>query len=105
MYRFLTVILIGLFSIIYLSIAGCTAHSKKEHYVVVLSMDGFRSDYPLHAHTPTLDSLARVGVKAAFRPSFPSVTFPNHYSMATGLHPDHHGLVSNFFYADRKSVV
>ncbi|MBC8603106.1 alkaline phosphatase family protein [Parabacteroides acidifaciens] len=99
MYRFLTVILIGLFSIIYLSIAGCTAHSKKEHYVVVLSMDGFRSDYPLHAHTPTLDSLARVGVKAAFRPSFPSVTFPNHYSMATGLHPDHHGLVSNFFYA------
>lgn len=38
-------------------------------------------------------------VKAAFRPSFPSVTFPNHYSMATGLHPDHHGLVNNFFYA------
>ena len=99
MYRFQTFILVSLFSIICLSIAGCTAHSKKERYVVVLSMDGFRSDYPSHAHTPTFDSLACVGVKAAFRPSFPSVTFPNHYSMATGLHPDHHGLVNNFFYA------
>lgn len=68
MYRFQTFILVSLFSIICLSIAGCTAHSKKERYVVVLSMDGFRSDYPLHAHTPTLDSLARVGVKAAFVP-------------------------------------
>ncbi|MDR3142076.1 MAG: alkaline phosphatase family protein [Tannerellaceae bacterium] len=46
------------------------------------------SDYTAKARTPTLDSLARVGVKAAFRPSFPSVTFPNHYTMATGLHPD-----------------
>lgn len=52
------------------------------------------------SHTPTLDSLAKVGVRADFRPSFPSVTFPNHYSMATGLHPDHHGLVNNFFYAE-----
>ena len=66
----------------------------------------FSSDYPSHAHTPTLDSLACVGVKAAFRPSFTSVTFPNHYSMATGLHPDHHGLGNNFFYApDLDSVM
>jgi predicted AlkP superfamily pyrophosphatase or phosphodiesterase len=77
--------------------AGCTSH--KDRYVVVLSMDGFRSDYPERAHTPTLDSLERVGVRSAFRPSFPSVTFPNHYTLATGLHPDHHGLVNNFFYA------
>jgi predicted AlkP superfamily pyrophosphatase or phosphodiesterase len=62
-------------------------------------MDGFRSDYPVRAHTPTLDSLAKAGVKSAFRPSFPSVTFPNHYTLATGLHPDHHGLINNFFYA------
>jgi predicted AlkP superfamily pyrophosphatase or phosphodiesterase len=62
-------------------------------------MDGFRSDYPARAYTPTLDSLASAGVKSAFRPSFPSVTFPNHYTLATGLHPDHHGLVNNFFYA------
>lgn len=78
---------------------GCTPSGKQERYVVVLSMDGFRSDYPSRAHTPTLDSLARVGIRAAFRPCFPSVTFPNHYSMATGLHPDHHGLIHNSFYA------
>lgn len=73
--------------------------NKNDRYVVVLSMDGFRSDYPQKAHTPTLDSLGKVGIRSTFRPSFPSVTFPNHYSMATGLHPDHHGLVNNFFYA------
>lgn len=85
--------------------AGCTESKKTDRYVVVLSMDGFRSDYPEKAHTPTLDSLARVGVRSTFRPCFPSVTFPNHYSMATGLHPDHHGLVSNFFYdGERDSV-
>ena len=79
--------------------SGCSSSKRHDRYVVVLSMDGFRSDYPDRAYTPTLDSLAKVGIRAAFRPSFPSVTFPNHYSMATGLHPDHHGLVNNFFYA------
>lgn len=79
--------------------SGCAGPKQQERYVVVLSMDGFRSDYPNRAHTPTLDSLGKAGVRAAFRPSFPSVTFPNHYSMATGLHPDHHGLVNNHFYA------
>ena len=79
--------------------ASCAVQSESDRYVVVLSMDGFRSEYLLRANTPTLDSLARAGVKSSFRPSFPSVTFPNHYSMATGLHPDHHGLINNFFYA------
>lgn len=80
---------------------ACSASTRKatDRYVVVLSMDGFRSDYPDRANTPTLDSLAQVGVKSSFRPSFPSLTFPNHYSMATGLYPDHHGIVSNYFYA------
>ncbi|WP_099463511.1 alkaline phosphatase family protein [Parabacteroides provencensis] len=73
--------------------------SSSDRYVVVLSMDGFRSDYPSRANTPTLDSLANVGVRSTFRPCFPSVTFPNHYAMATGLHPDHNGLINNFFYA------
>lgn len=85
--------------VLLICMVGCSMPKKQEPYVIVLSMDGFRSDYPQRAHTPTLDSLAKVGVCAAFRPSFPSVTFPNHYSMATGLYPDHHGLVNNFFYA------
>jgi predicted AlkP superfamily pyrophosphatase or phosphodiesterase len=85
--------------------AGCTSQKGSDRYVVVLSMDGFRSDYPGRAHVPTLDSVARAGVKSVFRPSFPSVTFPNHYSMATGLHPDHHGLINNFFYAPDLDLV
>lgn len=98
MKRFFPFMLASLASLLYVSLSGCASSKKQDRYVVVLSMDGFRSDYDDRAHTPTLDSLAAVGVKSAFRPSFPSVTFPNHYSMATGLHPDHHGLVNNFFY-------
>ncbi len=95
---------LGMLVLLCLMSTGC-ASLKNDHYVVVLSMDGFRSDYPKLAHTPTLDSLGRVGIKSTFRPSFPSLTFPNHYSMATGLYPDHHGLVGNAFYAsDMDSV-
>ena len=65
----------------------------------MLSMDGFRWDYPLKASTPTLDSIARQGIRAeAIKPCFPTKTFPNHYSIATGLYPDHHGIVNNSFY-------
>lgn len=98
MKRFLPLMVASLASLLYVSLSGCASSKKQDRYVVVLSMDGFRSDYDDRAHTPTLDSLAATGVKSTFRPSFPSVTFPNHYSMATGLHPDHHGLVNNFFY-------
>ena len=80
--------------------SSCTPKQDEDSYLVVLSMDGFRWDYPEKAHTPTLDSLARFGVKAeALMPSFPSKTFPNHYTMATGLYPGHHGIVMNSFYA------
>lgn len=98
----ITVLLVCLIAWIMLLGTSCSTPKgpHQDRYVVVLSLDGFRSDYPEMANTPTLDSLARVGVRANFRPSFPSVTFPNHYSMATGLHPDHHGLVNNFFYAE-----
>lgn len=89
----------SLFLMSWIFFPSCSTTNEQERYVVVLSMDGFRSDYPDRAHTPVLDSLAKVGVKAAFRPCYPSVTFPNHYSMATGLHPDHHGLVHNTFWA------
>ncbi len=66
----------------------------------MLSLDGFRWDYPAFAHTPVLDSLKQAGVIAeSLKPSFPTKTFPNHYTIATGLYPDHHGLVNNTFYA------
>ncbi len=65
----------------------------------MLSIDGFRWDYPDSVATPNLDKMAVTGVKAkSLRPSYPTKTFPNHYSMATGLYPDHHGIVMNSFY-------
>lgn len=67
-------------------------------YLVVLSMDAFRWDYPQKYHTPHLDSIAANGVKAeSLQPAFPSKTFPNHYTMATGLYPQNHGIVQNVF--------
>ena len=47
--------------------SGCSSSKRHDRYVVVLSMDGFRSDYPDRAYTPTLDSLAKVGIRAAFQ--------------------------------------
>ena len=72
--------------------------NKRENYTVIISLDGNRWDYPDYYDMPFLDSLATVGVKARMEPSFPSSTFPNHYTMATGLVPDHNGIVNNSFW-------
>lgn len=64
--------------------------------LIVISIDGFRADYLARGKTPTLAMLAKTGVHArAMRPSFPALTFPNHYTLVTGLRPDHHGIVDN----------
>jgi predicted AlkP superfamily pyrophosphatase or phosphodiesterase len=64
--------------------------------VILISLDGFRADYLDRGLTPNIAALAAAGVRAtAMRPAFPSVTFPNHYSIVTGLYPDHHGIVNN----------
>jgi len=61
-------------------------------------MDAFRWDYNKLYNTPNLNRLSEDGVKAGrLIPSFPTVTFPNHYTIATGLFPDHHGIVNNNF--------
>ena len=67
--------------------------------VILISLDGFRADY-LDKHQPkTLKKLAKEGVRAKWMiPSFPSKTFPNHYTIATGLYPEHHGIVENNIY-------
>jgi predicted AlkP superfamily pyrophosphatase or phosphodiesterase len=83
---------------------GCVSLSDSKsnidkRYVVMLSLDGFRWDYTQLYNTPVLDSIAKNGCKASsLIPCFPSKTFPNHYSIATGLYPDHHGLINNSFY-------
>ncbi len=80
---------------------GCNKAQQpdKKPYLVVLSLDGFRWDYPQHFSTPNLNMMAKEGVHAnSLIPCFPTKTFPNHYSIATGLYPDHHGIIQNSFY-------
>jgi alkaline phosphatase D len=79
---------------------GFRKDSRKpfKNYVVLVSFDGFRWDYNQKYNTPNLNKLAHDGVKAdRMIPSFPTVTFPNHYTIATGLYPDHHSLINNSF--------
>ena len=62
--------------------------------VVMVSIDGFPAQLLGTGALPTLDALARAGTRAAWmNPSYPTHTFPNHYTLATGLRPDHHGIV------------
>ena len=68
-------------------------------YVILISADGFRGDFADKYQAVNLQRLSKQGVRARYMlPSFPSVTFPNHYSIITGLYPAHHGLVDNNFY-------
>ncbi len=81
------------------SISQNIKKNNPDNYVVLLSIDGFRWDYPTMYKTPNLNKIAQEGVKAdALIPCYPSKTFPNHYSIATGLYPDNHGIVMNSFY-------
>jgi predicted AlkP superfamily pyrophosphatase or phosphodiesterase len=64
--------------------------------VLLVSIDGLRADVVGSGVMPTLDALAAHGVHADWmNPSYPSLTFPNHYTLVTGLRPDHHGIVNN----------
>ncbi|PVX50809.1 alkaline phosphatase D [Balneicella halophila] len=91
------------------------AQQPAGQYVVMVSLDGFRADYPEKFQAKNLLKIAKEGVRVQrMIPSNPTKTFPNHYSIVTGLYPDHHGLIGNAFYApdlgksyqvrDRKSV-
>lgn len=72
-----------------------------DEYLIVVSFDGFRWDYSDMYESPNLDEMGAQGIKAdRLIPSFPSKTFPNHYTLATGLYPDHHGIINNTFYAE-----
>lgn len=64
--------------------------------LILVSIDGYRANYFQLGITPTLSALASEGVRAeAVRPAFPTLTFPNHYTLVTGLVPDHHGVTNN----------
>jgi predicted AlkP superfamily pyrophosphatase or phosphodiesterase len=76
-----------------------SAKAQQQHYVVLVSLDGFRWDYAQRENATHLLVLGEQGVWApeGMLPSYPSLTFPNHFTIVTGLYPEHHGLVANSF--------
>jgi predicted AlkP superfamily pyrophosphatase or phosphodiesterase len=76
------------------------ASQQSKPYVVLVSLDGFRYDYAQRYGAKHLLTLAARGASAlsGMLPVFPSLTFPNHYTIVTGLYPEHHGIVANSFY-------
>ena len=69
---------------------------------ILISLDGFRADFLKRGITPRLNSFIEEGVSPAYmKPSFPSVTFPNHYTLVTGLYPESHGIVGNTFWDEK----
>ncbi|WP_027125052.1 ectonucleotide pyrophosphatase/phosphodiesterase [Gelidibacter mesophilus] len=85
---------------------GLTQNSKasiKKPYVILISLDGFRWDYVDKYKPPHLTNFIENGIQSEYlTPSFPSKTFPNHYSIATGMYPDKHGIIGNTFYSYKK---
>src|SRR5262245_2257345 len=74
---------------------GC-AQTGSNPILILVSFDGWRWDYTNQLQAPNLRALARRGVHAReLIPVTPSLTFPNHYSIVTGLYPPHHGIVAN----------
>ncbi|KAK9246887.1 alkaline-phosphatase-like protein [Lipomyces tetrasporus] len=66
---------------------------------IYISLDGYRPDYLTPEFTPVMWELYTAEYSTPFMyPSFPSVTFPNHYTMVTGLYPSSHGIVGNTFW-------
>ncbi len=75
--------------------------TESDEYVLLISMDGFRYDYLDKASTPNFDKIVNTGASAkALVPIFISKTFPNHYSIVTGMYAENHGLIANTFYAN-----
>jgi len=102
------------------ALAGCASQALPRQAasrgpLILISLDGYRADYFERGLSPRLAELAADGVRAAaLRPAFPTLTFPNHYTLVTGLYPDHHGIVNNrmvdpvsrtvFLYKDAKTT-
>lgn len=70
---------------------------QREPVTILVSIDGFHPDYLKRGLTPTLSRLAAGGVTASMIPSFPTKTFPNHWTTVTGYYPDNHGITANAF--------
>jgi predicted AlkP superfamily pyrophosphatase or phosphodiesterase len=87
--------LILLFALLLTACATSAPQSASRPLVILISIDGYRADYLDRGGSPELAQLAKAGARGEMRPSFPSKTFPNHYTLVTGLRPDRHGIVEN----------
>jgi predicted AlkP superfamily pyrophosphatase or phosphodiesterase len=99
-----------LFLAFLLLLGGCAAsllHAPevRSPVTILVSIDGFRPDYLKQSIAPNLVRMAAGGVSATMRPAFPTKTFPNHYTIVTGLRPDRHGVVDNNMEDSRKPGV
>jgi alkaline phosphatase D len=87
------------FTIFLLShIESAFSHTNEDPIVIMIGVDGLRADTLERIHAPNLQLLADTGVRANMIPAMPTKTFVNFYSLATGLHPKHHGMISNYPY-------
>jgi len=95
-------LLISLFLL--LGLNGCVNSDSDrsdtdQHPVLMISIDGLMNDYIERNETPNFDRFISEGVQAEYMiPVFPTKTFPNHWSLATGLYVENHGIISNSFY-------
>ncbi|MBB6324999.1 putative AlkP superfamily pyrophosphatase or phosphodiesterase [Algoriphagus iocasae] len=82
------------------------SQDKKEPVVILISLDGFRYDYVERFQPENLSRFISSGTAAkSLIPSFPTKTFPNHYTIATGMRPEHHGIVDNSFFNPERNQV
>jgi predicted AlkP superfamily pyrophosphatase or phosphodiesterase len=85
-------------SALFIFLFAVLSYSQSQPYVILISFDGFRWDYVNRGITPNINSLIEGGVKASsFKPVFPTKTFPNHVSIVTGMYPENHGIIFNYF--------
>ena len=112
MHKILSILFLGFYVIIFgqsdtaqVVVSGRTnsGQTMTKPYVILISADGFRYDYAKKYNGKNILKYSVSGVSAiAMIPSFPSITFPNHWSLITGLYPAHHGLIDNYFYDYKK---
>lgn len=86
-----------------LFISGCNSqhHTREQdppNPLLIISFDGFMNEYLERNETPNFDRFIENGVKAEYLvPAFPTKTFPNHYTIVTGLYAENHGIIANSF--------
>jgi predicted AlkP superfamily pyrophosphatase or phosphodiesterase len=82
-----------------------TPAQQKKPYVIMISFDGFRAEYLNRLTLPNFDRVVQRGVRSAgMIPVYPSKTFPNHYSLATGMYSETHGIVGNRFWDSQRNA-